>query len=85
MHAEVDLILPLPGLSSVCGKPVVARCDGFGWRYCAAGGGGASVVNRRAAGAMHRDPHAPDQIRHEVAETIRFRALAIHGWLSRCQ
>ncbi len=28
MHAEVDLSLPLPGLSPVCGKPVVARFDG---------------------------------------------------------
>ena len=28
MHAEVDLTLPLPGLSPVCGKPVVARFDG---------------------------------------------------------
>ena len=28
MPAEVDLTLPLPGLSPVCGKPVVARFDG---------------------------------------------------------
>ena len=28
MPAEVDLTLPLPGLSPVCGKPVIARFDG---------------------------------------------------------
>jgi hypothetical protein len=28
MPAEVDLTLPLPGLSPVCGKPIVARFDG---------------------------------------------------------
>src|SRR5260221_13702969 len=28
MPAEVELTVPLPGLSPVCGKPVVARLDG---------------------------------------------------------
>jgi hypothetical protein len=28
MPAEVDLTLPLPGLSPVCSKPIVARFDG---------------------------------------------------------
>jgi hypothetical protein len=36
MHAEVDLILPLPGLSPVCGKPVVARF--YGGRLSSDGG-----------------------------------------------
>ena len=81
MHAEVDLTLPLPGLSPVCGKPVVARFDGG--RLSSDGGIVllAEVERRlRIAERLARcieDPRAPDQIRHEVAEMIRFRALAI--------
>jgi hypothetical protein len=29
MPAEVDFTLPLPGLSPVCGKPIIARCAGL--------------------------------------------------------
>src|ERR1700688_64676 len=81
MHAEVDLTLPLPGLSPVCGKPIVARFDGG---QLSSDGGIlllAEVERRlgiaeRLAGCIE-DPRAPDQIRHEVAEMIRFRALAV--------
>jgi hypothetical protein len=81
MHAEVDLTLPLPGLSPVCGKPVVARFDGG---QLSSDGGILLLaeVERRLCIAERlarciEDPRAPDQIRHEVAEMIRFRALAI--------
>jgi hypothetical protein len=81
MPAEVDLTLPLPGLSPVCGKPVVARFDGG--RLSSDGGILllAEVERRlRIADRLARcieDPRAPDRIRHEVAEMIRFRALAV--------
>src|SRR6202162_2020910 len=81
MPAEVDLTLPLPGPSSVGGKPVVARFDGG--RLSSDGGIVLlAEVERRLRIAERlaqciEDPRAPDQIRHEVAEMIRFRALAI--------
>ena len=81
MPAEVDLTLPLPGLSSVCGKPVVARFDGG--QLSSDGGILLLAEVERRLGIAERlarcieDPRAPDQIRHEVAEMIRFRALAI--------
>src|SRR6266550_2026258 len=81
MHAEVDLSLPLPGLSPVCGKPVVARFDGG--QLSSDGGILLLAQVERRLGIAERlarcieDPRAPDQIRHEVAGMIRFRALAI--------
>jgi hypothetical protein len=81
MPAEVDLTLPLPGLSPVCGKPVVARFDGG--RLSSDGGILllAEVERRlRIADRLARcieDPRAADQVRHGLAEMIRFRALAI--------
>jgi hypothetical protein len=81
MHAEVDLTLPLPGLSPVCGKPVVARFDGG--QLSSDGGILLLAEVERRLGIAERlarcieDPRAPDQIRHEIAEMIRFRALAI--------
>jgi hypothetical protein len=72
MHA--DLILPFH-----C-KPVVARFDGGqrrmaafrSWRRWSAGWG----LRSGWRGASKPPPRAPDQIRHEVAEMIRFGALA---------
>ena len=81
MPAEVDLTLPLPGLSPVCGKPVVARFDGG--RLSSDGGVLLLAEIERRLGIAERlaccieDPRAPDQIRHELAEMVRFRALAI--------
>jgi hypothetical protein len=81
MPAEVDFTHALPGLSPVCGKPIVARFDGG--RLSSDGGILllAEVERRlRIADRLARcieDPRAPDRIRHEVAEMIRFRALAI--------
>ncbi len=81
MHAEVDPTLPLPGLSPVCGRPVVACFDGG--RLSSDGGILLlAEVDRRLKIAERlarclEDPRAPEQIRHEIAEMIRFRALAI--------
>jgi Transposase DDE domain group 1 len=81
MPAEVELTLPLPGLSPICGKPVVARFDGG--RLSSDGGVLllAEVERRlRVAERLARcveDPRAPDRIVHGLAEMIRFRALAI--------
>jgi hypothetical protein len=81
MPAEVDLTLPLPGLSPVCGKPVVARFDGG--RLSSDGGILLLAEVERRLGIAERlaqcveDPRAADRIVHGLAEMIRFRALAI--------
>jgi len=81
MPAEVDLTLPLPGLSPVCGKPIVARFDGG--RLSSDGGILLLAEVERRLGIADRlarcveDPRAPDRIVHGLAEMIRFRALAI--------
>ncbi|HEY4040782.1 MAG TPA: IS1380 family transposase [Rhodopila sp.] len=81
MPAEVELTLPLPGLSPVCGKPVVARFDGG--RLSSDGGILLLAEAERRLGIAERlarcveDPRAPDRIVHGLAEMIRFRALAI--------
>src|SRR6266853_5169737 len=81
MHAKVDLTLPLPGLSPVCGKPVVARFDGG--QLSSDGGILLLAQVERRLGIAERlarcieDPRAPDRIVHGLAEMIRFRALAI--------
>jgi Transposase DDE domain group 1 len=76
-----DPMLPLAGLSPVCGKKVVARFDGG--RLSSDGG---VVVLReveqrlRVADRMAaciEDPRAPDQITHSLADIIRFRLLMI--------
>ena len=81
MPAEVDLTLPLLGLSPVCGKPVFARFDGG--RLSSDGGILLLAEVERRLGIAERlarcveDPRAPDRIVHGLAEMIRFRALAI--------
>lgn len=81
MPAEVDLTLPSPGLSPVCGKPIVARFDGG--RLSSDGGILLLAEVERRLGIAARlarrveDPRAPDRIVHGLAEMIRFRALAI--------
>jgi hypothetical protein len=81
MPAEVDLTLPLPGLSPVCGKPIVARFDGG--RLSSDGGILLLAEVERRLGIAERlarcveDPRAPDRIVHGLGEMIRFRALAI--------
>ena len=74
-------MLPLPGLSPVAGKSVVAKFDGG---LVSSDGG---VLALREAEKRLRvadrfatcieDPRAPDQITHTLADIIRFRLLMI--------
>ena len=74
-------ILPLPGLSPVAGKSIVARFDGG---LLSSDGGILALreaeqrlrVADRLAGCIE-DPRAPDQITHTLADIIRFRLLMI--------
>ena len=76
-----DPMLPLPGLSSASGKPVVVKFDGglLSWD-----GGVLALreveqrlrVGDRLAACMI-DPRAADQITHSLADVIRFRLLMI--------
>jgi hypothetical protein len=74
-------MLPLPGLSPVCGKKVVARFDGGEL----SSDGGVLVlreVEQRLGiadrlAACIEDPRAPEQITHSLADIIRFRLLMI--------
>jgi hypothetical protein len=81
MPAAVDSTLPRPGLSPLCGKPVIARFDGG--RLSSDGGVLLLAEVERRLGVADRlarcleDPRAPDRIVHGLAEMIRFRALAI--------
>jgi hypothetical protein len=81
MPAEVDLTLALPGLSPVCGKPIIARFDDG--RLSSDGGILLLAEVERRLGIAERlarcveDPRAPNRIVHGLAEMIRFRALAI--------
>src|SRR3954466_4858214 len=76
-----DPMLPLPGLSPVSGKSVVAKFDGG---LLSSNGGVLALrevekrlrVADRFAACME-DPRAPDQITHTLADIIRFRLLMI--------
>ena len=76
-----DFTLPLPGLSPVAGKSVVAKFDGGS--LSSDGGVLAlreveqrlSVADRLAA--CIEDPRAPDLITHTLSDIIRFRLLMI--------
>jgi hypothetical protein len=74
-----DLTLPLPGLSPVLGKPIVARFDGGPLSSDA----GVLVlreveqrlgVSERLAGRIV-DPRTQNQVVHGLADMIRFRML----------
>ena len=77
----IDPMLPLPGLSPVSGKSVVAKFDGG---LLSSDGGVLLLreveqclrVAERLAACID-DPRAPDQITHTLAEIIRFRLLMI--------
>jgi hypothetical protein len=79
--AMIDLMSPLPGLSPVAGKSVVAKFDGG--RLSSDGGilvlreieQRLCVADRLAA--CIEDPRSPDQITHSLADIIRFRLLMI--------
>ena len=76
-----DPMLPLPGLSSASGKPVVVKFDGG---LLSSDGGVLALreveqrlrVADRLAACMI-DPRAADQITHGLADVIRFRLLMI--------
>jgi Transposase DDE domain group 1 len=76
-----DPTLPLPGLSPVSGKAVVAKFDGG---LLSSDGGVLALreVEKRLRvadrlAACIKDPRAPDQITHALADIIRFRLLMI--------
>ena len=76
-----DPMLPLPGLSPVSGKTIVAKFDGG----LLSSDGGIVVLREvehrlRVADRMAaciEDPRAPDLITHTLADIIRFRLLMI--------
>src|SRR5450432_2026001 len=76
-----DPMLPLPGLSPVSGKAIVTKFDGG----LLSSDGGILVLREveqrlRIADRMAaciKDPRAPDQITHGLADIIRFRLLMI--------
>jgi len=77
----MDSMLPLPGLSPVSGKTIVAKFDGG----LLSSDGGILVLREieqrlrvadRLAACMV-DPRAPELITHTLAEIIRFRLLMI--------
>src|SRR3982750_1111582 len=76
-----DPMLPLPGLSSVAGKTVVAQFDGG---LLSSNGGVLALreVEKRLRvadrfAACIGGPRGPDQIPHPLADIIRFRLLMI--------
>jgi Transposase DDE domain group 1 len=76
-----DPMLPLPGLSPVCGKTIVANFDGG----LLSSDGGVVVLREveqrlriaERMAACIKDPRAADQITHTFAAIIRFRLLMI--------
>ena len=77
----IDPMLPLPGLSPISGKTVIAKFDGG----LLSSDGGVLVLREveqrlrvadRLAACMV-DPRAPDLITHSLADVIRFRLLMI--------
>ena len=81
-----DPMLPLPGLSPVCGKAVVAKFDGgllssdVGVLVLREVEQRLRVADRLAACMV--DPRAPDLITHTLADIIRFRLLMIGAGLA---
>lgn len=81
MPADIDATLPLPGLSPVAGKSIIARFDGGS---LSSDGGLLALrevearlgVAARLAGCID-DPRAPERIQHSLAEMLRFRLLMI--------
>jgi hypothetical protein len=81
MPATVESTPFLPGLSPVCGKPIVARFD---TAQMSSDGGLLALreveqrlgIAQRLAACMS-DPRAPERIMHGLDEIIRFRMLMI--------
>jgi hypothetical protein len=81
MPAKVEATPPLPGLSPVGGKPLIARFDGG--QLSSDGGLLALHGVERRLGLAERlaacidDPRAPARVQHGVADILRFRLLMI--------
>src|ERR687883_515677 len=81
MPVKVEASPPLPGLSPVAGKPLVARFDGG--QLSSDGGLLALREVERRLGVADRlaacidDPRAPERVRHRLAAILRFRMLMI--------
>jgi hypothetical protein len=81
MPTAIETTLPLPGLSPVAGKPIIARFDGGSL----SSDGGLMALREVEArlGVAERlaacidDPRAPDRIQHSLADMLRFRLLMI--------
>jgi DDE family transposase len=81
MPVTVEATPPLPGLSPVSGKPLIARFDGG---QLSSDGGLLALreVERRLGiadrlAACVEDPRAPERVRHGLAAILRFRMLMI--------
>ncbi len=81
MPARSEPPPPLPGLSPVRGKPLIARFDGG---QLSSDGGLLALreVERRLGiadrlAACIEDPRAPERVRHRLAAILRFRMLMI--------
>ncbi|TDH56475.1 IS1380 family transposase [Dankookia rubra] len=81
MPVTVEPTPPLPGLSPVGGKPLIARFDGG---QLSSDGGLLALreVERRLGiadrlAACIEDPRAPERIQHRLAAILRFRMLMI--------
>ena len=81
MPAKVEATPALPGLSPVCGKPIIARFDGG---QLSSDGGLLALreVERRLGiadrlAACIEDSRAPERVRHRLAAILRFRMLMI--------
>ena len=81
MPVTVEPTPPLPGLSPVGGKPLIARFDGG--QLSSDGGLLALREVERRLGIADRlaacidDPRAPERVRHRLAAILRFRMLMI--------
>jgi hypothetical protein len=81
MPAKVESTPPLPGLSPVAGKPIIARFDGG---LLSSDGGLLALrevehrlgVAKRLAACI-ADPRAAERVQHGLADIIRFRLLMI--------
>jgi hypothetical protein len=81
MPAKVEATPALPGLSPVCGKPIIARFDG-GQLSSDAGVLALREIESRLGiadrlAACVADPRTPGRIVHGIADILRFRMLMI--------
>ncbi|MFC7694373.1 IS1380 family transposase [Paeniroseomonas aquatica] len=81
MPVKVETMPPLPGLSPVAGKAIIARFDG-GQISSDAGVLVLREVEQRLGvaeclAACIDDPRLPERVRHGVADILRFRMLMI--------